>query len=94
MKYYDWDELKNEQLKNERHVCFEDVLRAIDDDRILGNVAHPNQRRYPGQRILVVEIEEYVFVVPFIEDDEKIFLKTIYPSRKFTRKYIVSRRQS
>lgn len=88
MKYFDWDELKNAQLLLERGICFEDVQTVIEEGKLLDNVAHPNQRRYPGQRILVVELDSYAFVVPFVEDNEKIFLKTIYPSRKFTRKYL------
>ena len=89
MKYFDWDELKNTILKAEREVGFEDVLTAIDEGKLLDDIPHPNQKQYKKQRILIVNINGYAFLVPYIEDDEKYFLKTIYPSRKFTRKYLL-----
>jgi uncharacterized DUF497 family protein len=89
----DWNEAKNAWLKIERGVGFEDVQTAIDEGKLLDNVAHPNQKQYPKQRILIVVIENYVFLVPFVEDKEKLFLKTIYPSRKFTRAYLNERRK-
>lgn len=93
MKYFDWHELKNIQLKTGRGISFEDILTAIEAGKLLDNITHPDQRRYKGQRILVVDIDDYVFLVPFVEDDEKIFLKTIYASRKFTRKYLLKGRK-
>jgi len=92
VKRLDWNEVKNAWLKIERGIGFEDVQTAIDEGKVLDNVAHPNQKQYPGQRILIVVIENYVFLVPFIEDSEKLFLKTIYPSRKFTKKHLGERR--
>lgn len=88
MKYLDWDEEKNRKLKLEREVCFEDVITAIEEDKILDIVEHPNQKRYPSQHKLIVNILDYAYIVPFIEDEEKIFLKTIIPSRKATKKYL------
>ncbi len=88
MKYYDWDEFKNSRLKTERGVSFEDVLAAIDDNRLLDDLEHPNKGRYPGQRELVVNLDNYVYLVPYVEDNEKIFLKTIIPSRKATKQYL------
>lgn len=88
MKYIDWDELKNTKLKAEREVCFEDVLTAIDEGRILSNEEHSNQKRYSGQKMFIVEINNYAYLVPYTEDDEKKFLKTIIPSRKATKKYL------
>ena len=93
MKRLDWNEVKNTWLKIKRGISFEDVQTAIDEGKLLDNVAHPNQRQHKGQRVLVVVIENYVFLIPFVEDDEKLFLKTIYPSRKFTRKYLNERRK-
>ncbi len=87
MKYYDWNALKSSKLQAERGICFEDIVAAIDGNKLLDTILHPNQQRYQGQQIFIVEVEEYVFLVPFVEDEEKIFLKTIYPSRKFTTKY-------
>jgi hypothetical protein len=93
MKYFDWNALKSTKLQVERGICVEDIVAAIDGDKLLDTILHPNQQHYPGQQIFIVEVEEYVFLVPFVEDDEKIFLKTIYPSRKFTMKYKGRRKQ-
>lgn len=88
MKYFEWDEKKNEWLKEMRSVSFERVIMAIIDGKEFGRVDHPNQKRYPGQKMYVVEIDEHAFVVPFVEDKEKLFLKTIYPSRKYTKQFV------
>jgi len=61
---------------------------AIDEGRVLDEFENPNKKRYPNQRILVVEIESYAYYVPYVEDEDKIFLKTIFPSRKATKKYL------
>lgn len=88
VKYYDWDEAKNNKLKAERDICFEDILTAIDAGKVLDDVKHPNNLRYLTQRVLIIEIDSYVCPVPYVEDDEKIFFKTIIPSRKATKKYL------
>ena len=88
MKYFDWDEGKNSLLKELREVSFEDVLIAIESGRVLDDIEHPNKKRYPNQRILVIEIENYAYYVPYLEDEKKIFLKTIFPSRRATKKYL------
>ncbi len=88
MKYIDWSPEKSEKLQKERDVSFEEVLVAVEDNHLLDIVEHPNQLKYPGQKILVIQIEEYVYLVPFVEDEEKVFLKTIIPSRKATKKYL------
>ena len=88
MKYFDWDESKNTFLKESRDVSFEDIQLAVEEGRILDDFENPNKKRYPSQRILVVEIESYVYYVPYVEDEGKIFLKTIFPSRKATKKYL------
>ena len=88
MKYIGWDDEKNQKLKRERRISFEDAVTAILEGRVLGKTDHPNQKRYPGQKLYVLEISEYVFVVPYVEDDEKIFLKTMFPSRKYTKDFI------
>jgi uncharacterized DUF497 family protein len=82
-----WDTDKNALLLQERGVCFEDVLLALEKGALLDNLEHPNQDKYPGQRMLIVEIDKYAYLVPYIETDEYLFLKTIIPSRKATRKY-------
>lgn len=92
MKYFDWDIQKDEQLKQERDVSFEDILIAIDEGNILDIVEHPNKKKYPSQRVFIVGIHGYAYAVPFVEDKEKIFLKTIIPSRKATKKYIIKKK--
>lgn len=92
MKYYDWDEEKNQKLKEERDISFEEVVTALEEERVLHRGDHPNQQKYHGQKIVVIEIREYAYIVPFVEDDEKIFFKTIIPSRKATKKYIIEGR--
>ncbi len=88
MKTYDWDPVKNEKLKAERGISFEDIVFHI----MLGAEAdifeHPNQSRYPGQKVSVVIVDEYGYLVPFVETETVIFLKTIIPSRKATKKYV------
>lgn len=88
MKYYDWDKDKNAHLKELREVSFEEVQTAIEEGKILDDFEHPNKKRYPNQRMFVVEIDDYAYYVPYVEDEEKIFLKTIFPSRKATKKYL------
>ncbi len=88
MKYFDWSDAKNQKLKERRDVSFEDVVNALNEKRVLHRGDHPNQKKYPGQKIVVVEIGDYAHVVPFVEDEEKIFFKTIIPNRKMTKKYL------
>jgi len=88
MKYFSWNEEKNELLKEERLVSFEDVVFYIDQGFLLDALEHPNQEKYKGQKIFVVQMDDYVYLVPFLEDEREIFLKTIIPSRKATKKYL------
>lgn len=88
MKYFDWNKEKSGLLKEQREVSFEDVIVALEEGKLLDIVEHQNKKKYPDQKILVVDIEHYVFLVPFVENEEKIFLKTIIPSRKATKKYL------
>lgn len=89
MKYYDWNREKNKLLKIERDVSFEEVYIAIESGGLLEILKHPNQKKYPSQKMFVVSINNYVYLVPFVEDEEKVFLKTIIPSRKATKKYLI-----
>jgi uncharacterized DUF497 family protein len=93
MKYFDWSMEKNEALRTERNVVFEDVVFSIMQGGLLDIIEHPDKSRYQNQRIFVVEINDYVYVVPFVEDEKIIFLKTIIPSRKLTKKYLKGRSQ-
>ena len=88
MKPFRWSHEKNEQLKAERNVSFEEVVLAIEADRLLDIVAHSNPGKYPNQRMFVVAVEQYVYLVPFVEEDEYYFLKTVIPNRKATRDYL------
>ena len=88
MKYFSWNNEKNQLLKSERNVSFEEVVFHIERKHVLDIVEHPNQEKYKGQKIFVVNIDNYAYLVPFVESEREIFLKTIIPSRKATKKYL------
>lgn len=85
---FEWNEDKNTLLKKQREVCFEDVFVAISEGRLLDVLPHPNPAKYPKQKLFIVQIRDYVYYVPFVEDEEIIFLKNIIPSRKYQKHYI------
>lgn len=87
MKYFEWNKDKNKKLMLERNISFEIVVICIKNGDILDKIKHPNQKRYPNQHIYIINIDGYVHAVPFVEDEQKIFLKTIIPSRKLTKQY-------
>ncbi len=87
---YKGNEEKNERLKQERGISFEEVVTHIFQGDLLFVKQHPNQERYAGQRMFVVRIDDYVYLVPFVQQDNFPFLKTIFPSRKETRQYLRS----
>ena len=88
MKPFRWSTDKNNWLKSERGVSFEAMVVAIEAGGLLDILAHPNDDRYPGQRILVVAHDAYVYLVPFVEESDHYFLKTVIPSRKATRDHL------
>ena len=88
MAIYTWNTDKNELLIKERGISFERVVFHLENSGLLDIVQHSNQQRYPDQKIFIVKIDEYAFLVPFVETEEHIFLKTIIPSRKATKKYL------
>ena len=88
MKHVNWNTEKNIRLKAERGVSFEEVLSAMSHGGILDVQDHPNTDQYPNQRMLVVRIRGYAYLVPFVETESEAFLKTIIPSRKATRNYL------
>jgi uncharacterized DUF497 family protein len=88
MKYYDWNDEKNELLKKVRGVSFEQVELAIASGNLVDRIKHPNLTKYPDQKIFLVKIEDYIYSVPYIEDNDKIFFKTIIPNSKATKKYL------
>lgn len=88
MKNIRWDEQKNEWLKQNRGVGFERVAVLIEQGQVLEVMDHPDQRKYPKQKMVTVEIDGYACLVPYVDDEEGVFLKTIIPSRKATKKYL------
>lgn len=92
MLQFDWNDDKSQSLKAERGVSFEDVVFHVAAGGLVDVLDHPNPGAYPGQRILIVDIDGYVFVVPFVADGDVLFLKTIIPSRKMTKRYLGERR--
>ena len=88
MKPFRWAPDKNELLKRERGVSFEEITVAVEAGALLEIVPHPNTAKFPRQKIMVVEVASYAYLVPFVEDKDHFFLKTIIPSRKATRDFI------
>ena len=88
MKWFAWNFDKNKELIRERGISFERVLYHVDKADILDIVEHPNKDKYPDQRIFIINIDNYAYLIPFVETETEIFLKTIIPSRKATREYI------
>ena len=88
MQPFRWDPDRNERLKSGRSISFEEIVLAVEAGGLKDILVHPNQRRYPGQVVLVVAYREYVFLVPSVEEKEHYFLKTVIPSRKATRDYL------
>jgi uncharacterized DUF497 family protein len=88
MKYFSWDSEKNEKLKAERNISFEEIVFYIERGQILDILEHPNKKKYPTQFIFVIQVEDYVYLVPFVEGENEIILKTIIPSRKATKHYL------
>jgi len=88
MKYFSWNSDKNEWLKIERNISFEEIVFYIEQGGLLDIVEHPNLDKFEGQRLFIVNVENYAYLVPFVETSDDVFLKTIMPSRKATRQYL------
>jgi hypothetical protein len=88
VKPFRWSSAKNERLKAERGISFEEIVLAVEEGGLKDLLVHPDQRRHPGQVVLIVAYREYVYLVPSVEEDAHYFLKTIIPSRKATRAYL------
>jgi hypothetical protein len=84
MKYLNWNLKKNELLKRERGIAFEEIAYLIESEQIIGIEENPGR---PNQKMYILEIENYAILVPFVENDKEIFLKTAFPSRKYTKRY-------
>ena len=88
MVIFNWDNIKNEQLKKERGVSFEQIVFLIENDCVIDILKHPNKKKYGGQRVYIVNIDNYAYVVPYEDKGEERILRTIFPSRKYTVEYL------
>ncbi len=88
MKQINWNAEKNQTLMKERGISFESIVFYIQQGELLDDFPHPNSEKYPNQRVFVINIDGYANLVPYVESEEDIFLKTIIPSRKATKKYL------
>jgi uncharacterized DUF497 family protein len=88
---FEWNVDKDQKLREKRGVGFEDIVKAIAEGKILDVLKHHNQEKYPGQYLIIIEIDGYAYVVPCHIEGETIFFMTIYPSRKMTKKYLRER---
>jgi len=88
MKQINWDPTKNQQLIADRGISFEDVVFYLMQGELLDDIEHPNAERYPHQRVFVINIDGYAHLVPYVENQKEIFLKTVIPSRKATKQYL------
>ena len=87
MKIFNWNEDKNKTLKKERNVSFEEIVFSILNGQLLDILEHSNKELYADQKLYVIALNDYAYIVPFIEKEDEIFFKTIFPSRKYTRIY-------
>jgi uncharacterized DUF497 family protein len=88
MTVFSWNDEKNAQLRRERGISFEEIVFHIGRGDVLDILEHPNQEKYRGQRMFVVRVRDYAYLVPFVEEESTVFLKTAIPSRKATRRYL------
>ena len=89
MKPFRWNHGKNEALKIGRSISFEEIVLAMEADGLLDELRHPNPDKYPNQSVFVVALDAYVYLVPYIEESEYFFLKSVIPSRKATKAYLL-----
>lgn len=91
MKFsFDFNQEKDSVLKETRGIGFEDIIEILESGKPLDDLDNPNFKRYPGQKIFIVRVKKYTYVVPYVVDEKRkvFFLKTFYPSRKYNKKYI------
>jgi len=89
MKVYDWNKEKNRWLIENRGIGFEEIVDIIHGGKdVLAMIESRNKKKYANQRVFIVRIGDYAYEVPFVEDEEKVFFKTIIPSRRSTKKYM------
>ena len=88
MKPINWNSTKNQQLISERGISFEDIVFYLQQGALLDDIEHPNNDKYPNQRVFVINVDDYAYLVPYVENRKEIFLKTVIPSRKATKIYL------
>lgn len=88
MKPVKFDESKNNWLKEKRGISFEEIIKSITKGEVVAVIDNPNRKKYPTQKIYLIKLKNYIYSVPFVEEKEYFFLKTIIPSRKQTKKYL------
>ena len=88
VRIFKWNAEKNEILSRERGITFEEIVDRIESGATVVETDHPNKRKYPNQKIMIVDLNGYAYMVPYVQDEDACFLKTIIPSRKATRKYM------
>ena len=88
VKPVNWNDEKNATLIRERGISFDQVVYEMANGRIISIIENPNQTAYPNQQLLLVNINKYIYCVPFVENEKEIFLKTIYPNRKLTKELL------
>lgn len=88
MKYFNWDKEKNLKLKETRGISFEEIVFYISNGAVIDVIENQNSEKYKDQLMFIIEIDSYAYIVPFVENNDEIFLKTIYPSRKATKDYL------
>jgi uncharacterized DUF497 family protein len=87
MNIFRWNAEKNEVLAQEREITFEEIVQRIESGAKVIETDHPNRKKYPNQKILIIDVDGYAYLVPCVIDKNEYFLKTIIPSRKATKKY-------
>ena len=85
---YNWNKDKNILLKKTRGISFEQVVMHIENGDLIDIIKHPNSKKYSNQKILVINVNDYIYTVPFVENNDERFLKTLIPNRQFTKKYL------
>jgi uncharacterized DUF497 family protein len=88
MEIFNWSDAKNRKLKEDRGVCFEEIVFSIENGQLLDILEHPNPEKYSDQKLFVVTFDNYAYIVPFVRRGEEIFIITIFPSRMYTKRYI------
>jgi len=88
MQHFNWDKEKNLKLKEIRGISFEEIVFYISNGAVIDVIENRKNEKYKNQLMFIIEIDSYAYIVPFVENDDEIFLKTIYPSRKATKEYL------